>query len=134
VILAGFHPHPPALLPRCYALCLPSDSEGMPNAVLEAMAAGLPVAATRVGGVPQLVADGVTGWLVEPGDLDGLAAALRRLLDDPAAARRMGQAGRQRAQADFSTSAVVPRLEAFYHGWLGGARRLEGGAAWANRT
>ncbi len=118
LILAGFHPDPPALLPRFYALCLPSDSEGMPNAVLEAMAAGLPVVATCVGGVPQLVEDGVTGLLVEAGDTDALVAALRTLLDDPARAAAMGQAGRERVLAKFSTGAILPQLEGYYQGLL----------------
>ena len=120
LILAGFHPDPPALLPRFYALCLSSDSEGMPNAVLEAMAAGLPVVATRVGGISHLVQDGVNGLLVEPGDVEGLSAALRRLLDDPALARAMGQAGRQRILAEFSEQVIIPPLERYYNSLLNG--------------
>jgi glycosyltransferase involved in cell wall biosynthesis len=74
---------------------LPSHREGLPLAVLEAMAHGRPVVATRVGGIPELVEDGVTGYLVEPGDREGLRAALERLLADPALRRRMGAAARQ---------------------------------------
>lgn len=112
--LVGFHPHPPALLPRFEIFCLPSDFEGTPNAVLEAMAAGLPVVATRVGGIPQVIEHGVSGLLVEPRDEDALAAALRGLLRDPAKARQMGQAARQRVADELSPAVIVPQLEAYY--------------------
>jgi glycosyltransferase involved in cell wall biosynthesis len=77
---------------------LPSYREGLPLAVIEAMAHGRPVVATRVGGIPELVEDGVTGFLVEPGDRDGLRAALERLLGDPALRRRMGAEARRRVR------------------------------------
>ncbi len=80
ILMNGFHANVPGLLPNFELFCLTSDFEGTPNAVLEAMAAGLPVIATRVGGIPAVVEDGVTGMLVEPGDVDGLANALRALL------------------------------------------------------
>jgi len=69
---------------------------------LEAMACGTPVVASRVGGIPEVVADGETGWLVEPGDSAALAQALRAALADPERARRMGEAGRRRVEAHFS--------------------------------
>jgi glycosyltransferase involved in cell wall biosynthesis len=80
---------------------LSSRSEGLPMSVLEAMAAGLPVVATAVGGIPELVVDGETGLLVPPGDPDALADALRRLVDDPELRQRFGAAGRARAAALF---------------------------------
>jgi glycosyltransferase involved in cell wall biosynthesis len=92
---------------------LPSYAEGLPMALLEAMAAGLPVVATTVGGFTDVVTDGVEGFLVEPGDVEGLAERIDRLLDDPRLAARMGAAAKQRA-ADFSPAAVVPRVEEIY--------------------
>ena len=80
--------------------------------VLEAMAAGLPVVATRVGGVPELVDPGRTGWLVEPEDAPGLAAALNQALADPEAAQTLGRAGRARALQDFSLETMAQRYEA----------------------
>jgi glycosyltransferase involved in cell wall biosynthesis len=73
----------------------------MPISILEAMAAGLPVVASAVGGIPEIVVDGETGLIVPPRDPDALAAALRRLLDDPELRRRMGDAGRARAEEHF---------------------------------
>jgi glycosyltransferase involved in cell wall biosynthesis len=69
--------------------------------ILEAMAAGLPIVASAVGGVPELVRDGETGLLVPPGSVDALAAALQRVLTDAALRRRLGDAGRRRALAEF---------------------------------
>jgi glycosyltransferase involved in cell wall biosynthesis len=70
------------------ALALPSFSEGMPNVLLEAFAYGTPVVATRVGGVPDMLSDGDSGWLVSPGDAEGLAFALVEALADASEARR----------------------------------------------
>lgn len=91
----------PRLLAEADVFVLPSRSEGMPISVLEAMAAGLPVAASAVGGVPEVVVDGETGFLVPPGDPEALAEALGRLLSEPELRRRMGEAGRRRAEALF---------------------------------
>ena len=74
---------------------------------LEAMACGTPVVASRVGGIPEVVADGETGWLVEPGDPAALAQALRIALADPQRARRMGEAGRRRVEAHFSWDRIA---------------------------
>jgi glycosyltransferase involved in cell wall biosynthesis len=84
---------------------LPSRSEGMPMSVLEAMAAGLPVVASAVGGVPELVRDGETGTLVAPGDPGALAGALGALVADPAQRTRLGAAARTRAEAEFGIEA-----------------------------
>jgi glycosyltransferase involved in cell wall biosynthesis len=81
---------------------LSSRSEGLPLSILEAMASGLPVVASAVGGIPEVVIHDETGLLVPPGDPDALADALRRLLADPALRRRLGAAGRARAEREFS--------------------------------
>jgi len=85
----------PGLLAEANAFVLASVFEGRPNVVLEAMAAGLPVVASRIDGVTELVEDNVTGLLFEAGDLAGLAKRLRRLAEDEALRRRLGAAGRQ---------------------------------------
>jgi len=94
--------------------CLPSSAEGLPLVVLEAMAAGKPVVAAAVGGVPELVVDGETGLLVPAGDLDALQRALTDLLADPERARRLGEAGRARVRASFSATAASERILKIY--------------------
>ena len=91
-----------------------SRFEGSPLAMMEQMAAGLPVVATRVGGVPDVVEDGVTGLLVDPGDLDALAAAIGELVDDPERARAMGERGRERQGREFDLEVMVGRIESLY--------------------
>jgi glycosyltransferase involved in cell wall biosynthesis len=91
----------PSLLGASDVFVLSSRSESLPVSVLEAMAAELPVVASRVGGVPELVVDGRTGFLVQPGDPMELAAALGRLLADPDLRRRLGAVGRVRAETRF---------------------------------
>jgi glycosyltransferase involved in cell wall biosynthesis len=85
------------------------DTEGLGVVLLEAMNYGTPVIASRIGGIPDIVEDGVSGLLVPPGDADALAAAVRRLRDDPALARRLGEAGRRRLREQFSWEAIVRR-------------------------
>jgi glycosyltransferase involved in cell wall biosynthesis len=109
VYFAGNRVDVPDQLLAMDVFVLPSLFEGLPLAILEAMAAGRPVVATAVDGVPEIVKDGVTGFLVSPGNPAQLARALVRLLRDPRTAARFGDAARQRAQ-DFSTDAVVDRV------------------------
>jgi glycosyltransferase involved in cell wall biosynthesis len=92
-------------------LVLSSRYEALPNVVLEAMAAGLPVAATRVGGLPELVVPGRTGWLVPPGDAPALAAAMSQALGDAETREALGRTGREIAVADFSLEAMTRRYE-----------------------
>jgi glycosyltransferase involved in cell wall biosynthesis len=92
---------------------LTSHNEGLPNAVLEAFSYGVPVIATAVGGVPDVVVDGVTGLLVPPRDAPALAAAIARLAADPQLRRRLGAAARLRA-GDFSWERCVEQHEALY--------------------
>ena len=102
-----------ALLREAWVLALPSHWEAMPMAVLEAMAAGVPVVATRVGGIPEAVPEG-TGRLVAPGDPDGLAAALVEILTDQSLRGRMGRTARSHARAMFAADVVLPQLEALW--------------------
>ena len=95
---------------------LTSDSEGMPVCLMEAAACGVPVVATAVGGVPELVRDNVTGLLTQPGDCLSLAEALERLLREPETAARMGTAARRRAEECFSVKRQVDQLTAVWAG------------------
>jgi glycosyltransferase involved in cell wall biosynthesis len=114
VVFAGYRDDPHAVLRQLDVVALPSWTEGLPLVVLEALAHGRPVVATPVGGTPELVTDGVTGLLVPPRDPHALAAALRRLLDDPELARRLGEAGRERVAQDFSASKMGQRVLEIY--------------------
>lgn len=109
----------PALLAICDAFVQPSLSEGLSIAILEAMAAERAVVTTRVGGNPELVVDGETGFLVEPKDAHALADAVTRVLSDPAEARRLGHNGLSRVQSRFSIGAMVREYESIYQGALG---------------
>jgi glycosyltransferase involved in cell wall biosynthesis len=94
------------LLETAEIFVLSTRSEGLPLSILEAMAAGLPVVASNVGGVPELVIDGETGLLVPAGDPRSLATAIERLLEDPPFAGRLGDAGRSRVAEHFDLGAV----------------------------
>ena len=97
-----------------------SAFEGSPLAVMEYMESARPIVATRVGGVPDLIEDGVHGLLVEPGDAGALAAAIGRMLADPEAARRMGEAARERRRHEFTVELMVRRFEALYERLVAG--------------
>lgn len=88
--------------------------DGLPNVILEAMASGLPVVATAISGIPLAIREGEEGYLVPEQDPEALGVALRRLLDDPEAAKRMGENGRRRAVAELSWDAVAARYRAAY--------------------
>jgi glycosyltransferase involved in cell wall biosynthesis len=104
----------PGFLAGLDVAVLPSLTEGMSNALLEYMAAGRAIVATGVGGNVRLIEDGVNGLLVPPGDAIRLAAAVGRLLSDPALATRLGAAARRRVEECYSRPAMVRRFEAFY--------------------
>ncbi|HXH02174.1 MAG TPA: glycosyltransferase [Candidatus Competibacteraceae bacterium] len=104
---------------------LTSLTEGLSNALLEAMAAGLPAVATRVGGNPEVVVDGETGYLVEPQQPQALCQSIARLAGDAALRRRLGQAGRARVLEHFSLNAMVQRYEDIICQALQERRRLE---------
>ena len=99
---------------RASVLVLPSDEETSPMVIGEAMAAGVPVVATRVGGVTSLVDEGRTGHTVEPGDVGALAERICEVLGDPAAARALGNAGREKADKSYRVAAVAGRVRAVY--------------------
>ena len=95
------------LLRAADAFCLLSRSEGSSNALLEAMAGALPCVATRVGGNPEVVVDGTTGYLVDSEDAESAADAILRLLQQPSTAQRMGSAGRRVIEDKFTTEAMM---------------------------
>ena len=105
VVMPGFRRDLDALWPAADLAVLSSESEGLPNVLLEASAAGVPVVATRVGGVPEVVADGLTGWLVRPRDPAALGGALVAALSDPAGMRARGAAGRLKMEREFTFAA-----------------------------
>jgi glycosyltransferase involved in cell wall biosynthesis len=114
VCFLGWRADAALLLPLLDVYAITSDTEALPLAVLEAMAAGLPVVATSVGDLPDVLDHGRCGLLVRPGDEEALAAALRTLASDADARRRLGGAGRQRVLQRYSQRAMVERyLEAY---------------------
>ncbi len=115
-----------AHLAQATVFILPSTAEGMPMAVLEAMSWGLAVIATPVGGIPQVIQPEHNGLLVEPGDIDAIAAALLRLMGDAALRERLGTAARATIEARFSIALTVERLGMIY-GRFGIAARRAGG-------
>lgn len=110
----GFVPDVRERLRELDVLVQPSRADNFPLAVLEAMAAGVAVVATRVGGVPELVLDGETGLLVEPESPTALAAALESLASDPDRRRELGRRGRERAREEFSPEQMAVRTVALY--------------------
>ena len=104
----------PEVLRSLDCFVLPSLAEGISNTILEAMAAGLPVIATQVGGNPELVADGRTGMLVPPSDPEAMARAIIACATDPDQTRRMGQAGRAEVERRFSMEAMVGAYQGLY--------------------
>jgi len=114
VMLIGFRDDVPDVLAALDVAVSSSVFEGSPLAVMEFMEAARPIVATRVGGVPDLIDHGVHGVLVRSGDAEGLTAALRRMLADREAARRMGQRARERRLREFDIDVAVRRFESLY--------------------
>ena len=125
---------PETALRGCDVFVLPSLSEASSNVVLEAMGTGLPVVATRVGGLPGLVEDEGTGLLVPPSDVPALAQAILTLLETPGLAATMGARGRARALAEFSLERMSERVDAFYCQALGPGEGVPGPREAAQRT
>jgi glycosyltransferase involved in cell wall biosynthesis len=123
VLFLGFRPDVPRVLDALDALALPSLYEGMPLTVIEASAMACPVVATAVDGTPEVVEDGVTGWLVPPADPPALARALVRTLADPERARAVGRAGRERVLRRFDLATQVDATARVYRSVVGKPRR-----------
>jgi glycosyltransferase involved in cell wall biosynthesis len=122
VFLLGHRLDVPAILARVKAACLCSSAEGLSNALMEAMAARLPVVATAVGGNPELVRPGENGLLVPHGDPASLADKLVELLSDAGAAAGMGRRGRERVEAELTLSRMAEGYGAVYRRLLDGDR------------
>ena len=106
----------PQLLAACDISVVPSHEEGFSNTILESMAAGLPVVATSVGGNPEAVLDGATGWLVPPRNPKALAEKLMDLIENPAKAKAWGRRGNERVKRQFSLGGMVERHLRLYEG------------------
>jgi glycosyltransferase involved in cell wall biosynthesis/CelD/BcsL family acetyltransferase involved in cellulose biosynthesis len=122
VLLLGVRVDVPEVLATLDVAVSSSDFEGSPLAVMEYMAAARPVVATRVGGLPDLIDDGVHGRLVPPQDPAALAEAIAELLRDPERARAMGARGRERQRSEFDLGVMVRRIESLYESLLAGKR------------
>lgn len=127
VRLLGRRSDGPDLIAAADVTALSSDYEGTPLAVMEYMEGGRPVASTRAGGVPELIDDGVHGFIVEPRDPEALAEAIARLLDDPERARAMGARGRERWEQEFDIEVTTKRVEGIYSELVEATRRAAGG-------
>ncbi len=123
VALLGNRQDARILLNDADLVILPTRAEGLPLAVIEAMWAGKPVIASAVGGVPELIDHGETGFLCPPGDLEAMAGALRQLLRDPPLRRRMGEMARRRAEQNFSEQQMVRQYLALYEQALNASTR-----------
>ena len=119
-----------ALCQSCDAFVLPTRAEAFGIAAVEATALGLPVIGTAVGGLPDIVAEGETGYVIPPGDVDALAAHLRRLAEDSALRQRMGRAARQRAEERFDARKNAARVIGVLEEVVKGSYRYESLAYW----
>jgi glycosyltransferase involved in cell wall biosynthesis len=114
VHLPGHRDDIPDLHEAAHIVCMPSLWEGLPLAVLEGMHASNCVVASRTSGIPEAIEDGEHGLLVEPGDVGGLASALRRVLENAEFRKSLGQAAGRRARAEFSVAGMTDRYLELY--------------------
>lgn len=112
------------LLASASIYALPSYFEGLPMSILEAMAYGVPILATGVGGIPEAVANGQDGYLIAPRDIDALSQALEKMLADANLREEMGAHARQKIETTFSTACILPQIERIYSGLLTNAGTL----------
>lgn len=119
----GYQPEVAGFYRLFDAFLLPSVNEGTPVSAIEALATGTPVVANRVGGVPDVVRDGIDGFLVEPGDIDSAADRLAELAAKPALRHRLGEAGRVRVRERYSVSRLVDDVDRLYQALLESKRR-----------
>ncbi|UCG33055.1 MAG: glycosyltransferase family 4 protein [Phycisphaerales bacterium] len=126
-LLAGAHADVRPFLRAADVFVLPSHTEALPISALEAQAVGLPVVATSVGALPEIVAQSQTGLLSEPENPDALSACIMSLADDPATRHRMGRAARDSVIRRFSLSRMIDRYIAIYESLIGAAAQLAGG-------
>jgi len=110
IVLAGFQVNPFPLVAACDVIALPTQRDPFPIALLEAMALAKPVVATGVGGIPEMITSGESGFVVPPDDIDAFAGAVLRLLEDGALRERVGGAARQRLQSRFSLNQFVEQM------------------------
>jgi glycosyltransferase involved in cell wall biosynthesis len=118
VIFTGWRRDLPSIYADLDVLAVTSNNEGTPVSAIEAMASACPVVATRVGGLPDLIREGETGLLVPPGDAPAVAAAIVRLLRQPADARRLGQAGQAAVRERFAVQRLISDMERLYQALL----------------
>jgi glycosyltransferase involved in cell wall biosynthesis len=123
----GFRKDMDAVMCAIDLFVLPSRTEGLPNVALEAFAAKKPVVASAVGGVSEVVEEGVSGCLVPPGRPDLLADAIAKMLSDPERMQAMGRAGCERVRKDFTFEAQTEKLEGIYRKVIGGRATRAGG-------
>ncbi len=114
IVFVGYQRDVPAYLEMFDIFVLPSLWEGLPVALVEAMAAAKPTVATAVSGTPEVVIDGETGFLVEPKNVDQLADRITRLIEDPSLRKRMGRAARKRVEEKFSAATMIRATEQLY--------------------
>ena len=122
VVFAGMRTDIPEVLRASSLVVLPSESEALPTTLIEAAASGLAAVAFRVGGVPEVVSHGETGFLVDTGDVEGFASSVVRLLEDDALRARMGEAARRLAEERFDAETWVRRMRAVYEAAASGHR------------
>jgi L-malate glycosyltransferase len=123
VILAGFRPDVLAFHKGFDLFVMSSVTEGLGTSLLDAMASARAIVATQAGGIPEVVVDGVTGLLVSPRDHHALAAAIVRLLRDPALREQMGRAGFERVRTRFSAARMVDETVSVYRTWRAASHR-----------